>query len=331
VTANPLVVTLGEVMGTFVARDRGPLAEATEFRAGMGGAEANVAIGLARLGVASAFIGRVGADGLGTAIMRRLRGEGVDVTHLQVDHEAATGVMIRESRDLGPSEVLYWRRGSAGSRLSAADVEAAAALFERATWLHVTGISPALSSSAAAAVDAAITRAAAAGATISLDINMRRKLWSEAEARAALGPMIARCRIVLGGVEELAVVAGVAETLDAGALADPEAVADGVLAEGPEVVVVRRGADGAIERRAGRTTVGPAHPVERIVDPVGAGDAFTAGYIFATLQGGPPADVLAAASACGAAVVATLGDVPGLPTREELGALLRHGPADTNR
>jgi 2-dehydro-3-deoxygluconokinase len=246
--APQLVVTLGEAMASFVPRDRGPLAETSDFRVGVGGAEANVAVGLARLGVPSAYIGRVGADGLGTVIVRRLRGEGVDVSHLQVDPEATTGVMVRELRDLGPSDVLYWRRGSAGSRLSVADVAAAEPLLSRATWLHVTGITPALSAQAAAAVDEAITCADTAGATISLDINIRRKLWTEAEARAALVPLVSRSHVVLGGIEELALVAGLADSLEAGATADPEAVADRLLEAGPRVAVVRRGAAGSLSQ-----------------------------------------------------------------------------------
>lgn len=92
------MVTLGECTVSFVARERGPLTETADFRSTVAGAEANVAVGLARLGVPVAYIGRVGADGLGTTILRRLRGEGVDVRHLRIDEAATTGVMIRELR-----------------------------------------------------------------------------------------------------------------------------------------------------------------------------------------------------------------------------------------
>jgi 2-dehydro-3-deoxygluconokinase len=312
------------------------MSETTDFLCTVAGAEANVAVGLARLDVPVSFIGRVGADGLGTTIQRRLRGEGVDVAHLRVDASATTGVMIRELRDLGPSEVIYWRAGSAGSRLSAADVEDAAELIDAAGWLHVTGITPALSMDAASAVDAAVTRARAAGARTSLDVNIRLRLWSETQARTALAPLARRCDVVLGGVEELGLLAGLAETLEAAAKLDPEAAADAVLAMGPEVVVVKLGAAGALERRtssssgSGRTVV-PATMVDRVVDPVGAGDAFTAGYIATVLEGGSPADALAAGNACGAAAVATLGDQSGLPTRAELELLLRPGGPDTLR
>jgi 2-dehydro-3-deoxygluconokinase len=325
------VVTLGECMASFVARERGPMPETTDFLRTIAGAEANVAVGLSRLGVPVSFIGRVGADGLGTTILRRLRGEGVDVSHLRVDPSATTGVMIRELRDIGPSEVIYWRAGSAGSRLTAVDVEAAGALIDGAEWLHVTGITPALSMDAANAVDAAVARARGAGARISLDINIRLRLWAEAAARSALAPLAARCDLVLGGVEELAVVAGLAETLAAGADVDPGRAADAILALGPEVVVVKLGAAGALERRARGSVSAAAFPVDHVVDPVGAGDAFSAGYIATVLAGGSSADALAAANACGAAAVSTLGDQSGLPTRDELRRLLGSDAADTLR
>jgi 2-dehydro-3-deoxygluconokinase len=138
------VITLGEPLIALVAREAGPLAEATTFERHVAGAEANVAVGLARLGHATAFIGRVGDDGFGTAIRRHLRGEGVDVSMLATDPSAPTGVLVRERRTLGASQVTYLRSGSAGSRLRPDDV--ASALSSRtlrgARWLHVTGITP---------------------------------------------------------------------------------------------------------------------------------------------------------------------------------------------
>ena len=111
------MVTLGECLVSFVAAAPGPLAGAEDFHSFPAGAEANVAVGLARLGRQVAFIGRVGDDGLGTRIVRALRGEGVDVVGLTVDPAGPTGIMIRERRVLGAAEVFYARAGSAGSRL----------------------------------------------------------------------------------------------------------------------------------------------------------------------------------------------------------------------
>jgi 2-dehydro-3-deoxygluconokinase len=331
------VVTLGECLVSFVALERGPMPEAATWARTIAGAESNVAVGLSRLGVGTAFIGRVGDDGLGAAIQRRLRGEGVDVRHLAVDGAAPTGVMVRELRDLGPAEVVYWRRDSAGSRLSSEDVAAAADVFDDCRWLHVTGVTPALSSSAAAAVEAAIARARAAGATVSLDLNVRRRLWDEHDAARVLAGIADRCDIVLGSLDEVALVAGSATSLEAGTRADAEVAADAILDLGPHTVVVKLGAEGALARspRVGeRSTVrAPALGPVAVADPVGAGDAFSAGFIAATLDGAPAAEALRAGNACGASAVASIGDLTGLPTRVELDRLLagRTGGPDTLR
>jgi 2-dehydro-3-deoxygluconokinase len=329
------VITLGECMASFVALERGPLAEAVSWRRTVAGAEANVAVGLARLGHSVAFVGRVGADGLGTAIVRQLRGEGVEVSHLRTDPDATTGVMLRSLRDLGAAEVVYWRSGSAGSRVAPDDVDAAGAAFAGARWLHLTGITPALSPSARAAVERALGRAREARARVSLDLNLRRRLWSEAEATRVLAVLAGRVDVVLGGLEEAAVVAGLAATLEAGSQADEEAVALAVLALGPSSAVIRLGARGALEahRDAGELVVRrrPALDVPLVADPVGAGDAFTAGYLAALLDGRPVEEALAAANACAASTIVSVGDQAGLPDGEELARLLRAGGPDVLR
>jgi 2-dehydro-3-deoxygluconokinase len=305
------------------------MAEATRYLRTVAGAEANVAVGLVRLGRRVAYVGRVGADGLGTAIVRELRGQGVDVQHLSVDPDATTGIMIRELRDVGPAEVTYRRAGAAGSRLGPEDVTAAARVIATARWLHLTGITPALSASAAAAQEAALERARAAGVTVSFDVNLRRRLWTEAQARPILESLARRASVVFGSLDELALIAGVADSVGV------EAVARRVLELGPERVVVKLGAEGAIEiaRDSDRTIVtrASAYPIAHVVDPVGAGDAFCAGYIAARLDERSSTDALAWANACGAAAAATLGDQTGSPTRAELDRLLSDGGPDTLR
>jgi 2-dehydro-3-deoxygluconokinase len=260
--------------------------------------------------VSVGFIGRVGDDGLGCAVLHRLRGEGVDIDHLAVDRESTTGVMFRELRDLGSAEVVYWRRASAGSRLSPSDVRAAAALFESSRWLHVTGITAALSSTAAAALDLAIERARSAGASVSLDINLRRRLWDEPAAREPLAAIAARCDVVLGSLDEIAVVAGAAGSLYEGASVDAEAAADALLALGPDTVVVKLGAEGAVSRtrrHGGTASVrGAAFGPIRVIDPVGAGDAFCAGFLHGLLTDG-----VARGLELGGAMAAVKQSVPG--------------------
>jgi 2-dehydro-3-deoxygluconokinase len=326
------VVTLGECLIAFVARTPGPLAEATTFDRHVAGAEANVAVGLARLGRSVAFVGRVGDDGFGEAIRRRLRGEGVATEQLTTDPEATTAMMFRERRGIGPAQVVYARRGSAGSRLNVADVDraTAAGLFEGARWLHVTGITPGLSAEARAATAHAVTLARAAGLTISLDLNLRRRVWADDVAAPVLRDLAAGVDVVLGSPDELAVVTGRA-TDD-----DPADLARAALALGPGLAVVKLGADGAIAvtgNDPGHPVARPALPLTHVLDPVGAGDAFCAGFIAGRLDGADLAAALEMANACGASAAAAAGDQTGLPDRAELSALLRQatGGPDTIR
>ena len=140
-------------------------------------------------GTTATYIGRVGSDGFADAIRWRLRGEGVDTTHLSDrPRMPPTGLMFRERRGLGPAQVVYVRRGSAGSRIAVDDVDRAAeaGVFRDARWLHVTGITPALSPEARAATERAVELARDAGLTISLDLNLRRRIWSDEEAAPVL-------------------------------------------------------------------------------------------------------------------------------------------------
>lgn len=320
------VVTLGECLVAFVASEPGPLAEAGRFDRFVAGAEANVAVGLARLGHSVDFVGRVGADGFGEAIRRRLRGEGVGITHLVTDGDAPTGLMFRERRHLGPAQVMYVRHGSAGARLSVEDVDRAAdaGCFQGARWLHLSGITPALSESARAATFHAAELARAAGLIISLDLNLRRRLWPDDVAGPVLRRLAAAADIVLGSPDEVAVVA------DGPPGAGLVGLAEAALVLGPSIVVLKLGAEGALLSN----TDAPGAPLARpglslpvVVDPVGAGDAFCAGFIAARLEALPLERALEQANACGAAAAASLGDQTGLPDRDELDALLISGAA----
>ncbi len=322
------VVTLGECLASLVATMPGPLAEATSFERHVAGAEANVAVGLARLGHAVAYVGRVGADGFGTAIIRRLRGEGVHVTHLAIDPDTRTGVLFRERRTVGAAEVVYHRAGSAGSRLAPDDIDRAVddGILDSARWLHLTGITPALSDTARAATLRARDVARDAGLTVSLDINLRRRLWSDEVAGQTLRDLAAGVDVVLGSADELAVIA------DLDPDADPAELAATVATLGPATVVAKLGAAGAIGIESGATPVlVPAIAVPVVVDPVGAGDAFCAGFIAGRLDGVDLETALRMGNACGALAVAAVGDQAGLPDRAELGRLLAGGGVDTLR
>lgn len=322
------VVTIGECLVALVAVDTTPLPDVRALHPHVAGAEANVAVGLTRLGHRVAFIGRVGADGFGTRILRALRGEGVDVAGLTVDPHAPTGLMVRERRGVGPSEVSYHRTGSAGARLGPEDVAAAVArgVFAAAHWLHLTGITPALSDTCRAAVEAAIAASRAEGLTVSFDVNLRRRLWSDGESASVLRGLASRVDVVIAGEAEAALVTGLSDS------AGPESLARALVDLGPTTAVIKLGAGGCLAvARGGQPVRAVGLPVATVVDPVGSGDAFSAGFIAACLDGADMPAALTWANACGAASVAVEGDMTGLPTRLELGRLLSGDGSDTLR
>jgi 2-dehydro-3-deoxygluconokinase len=269
------VVTIGEPLVAFIATD-GPLASAGAYTCVVTGAEVNVAIGVARLGHSVDLIGLVGDDGLGQRVLRALRAEGIGIEHLQVVPDTTTGILVREPSTFGPAEVTYRREGSAGARLSIAEVEEAAGPLAGATWLHITGITPALSESCVQAVDRAVDLARAGRARVSLDVNMRRKLWSEKRAHETLQRLLGRCDLVFGDRAELCMLAGVSSVADSIAVLHSHGIED---------VVEKRAAEGAtIFGRDGSRRELPPVPVAYVLDAVGAGDAFVSGYLAADID-----------------------------------------------
>lgn len=298
------VVTLGETMVS--------LRTGTALRLGgtltmtMAGAESNVAIGLARLGHRVRWGGRVGADEVGAFILRTLRAESVGLDTVGVDPERPTGLMLAERRVADISRVSYYRAGSAGSALSGAD--AAACLADNPRVLHVTGITPALSASAADAVATAVRLARQAGALVSVDVNFRSGLWAPEVARPVLSELVRSADIVIASEDELGLVVNEA---------NESAAAVELAAYGVTQLVITRGAKGATVWHEGTAHHVAAIPVT-VLDTIGAGDAFAAGYLSGVLDGLRPAAALHRGTVTGAFAVAALGDWEGLPTRDEL-------------
>ncbi|WP_330179707.1 sugar kinase [Nocardia sp. NBC_01503] len=303
------LVTLGEALGVVAATDPGPLAPGAALRMDFAGAEATVAIGVRRLGHDSAWVGCLGDDAVGVMIRDRLRAERVDLSRSRIDPERPTGLMLRERRTADRIRVTYYRRDLAGSRLSATEIDAGQ--IAAAGVLHITGITPALSVSAREAVHAAVGIAVEAGVPVALDINYRRALWTAEDAAAELSKLVTRADIVFAGVEEAALLV----PPDA-----PAVMAEALAALGPSQVVLKLGAEGALAYAGGAVIIQPPFTVTA-VDPVGAGDAFVAGYLAGVLDGGSIRERLHLAALCGAFAVSVTGDWTGLPFRHELGLL----------
>jgi 2-dehydro-3-deoxygluconokinase len=309
------VVTLGETMGLFRADSVGSLAQVSSFTLGIGGAESNVAIALARLGTPVRWLGRVGADSIGRRILRELRAEGIEVLGI-VDPSAPTGIMVKEQRTAAATRVQYYRASSAGSRLDLDDV--AGADIEHAALLHVTGITPALSASAHDAVLAAIAVAAGAGVPISFDLNHRTSLWPEDPAHV-YREIAGRSDIVFAGDDEARILFPDAET--------PLELAKAIAGLGPSQVVIKLGEAGCVALVDGVAYERAAIRVHAI-DTVGAGDAFVAGYLAELLAGLPVTERLTTAVILGAFACLNAGDWEGFPTRDELGLLARTEPVE---
>jgi 2-dehydro-3-deoxygluconokinase len=304
------VVTLGESMVLLLAEQSGPMREATTFRRHIAGAESNLATGLSRLGHTAGWFSRVGDDEFGRAVVFRIRGEGVDTSRVIRDAEAPTGLVVRERREAGPIDQVYYRRGSAASRMTPADLDAD--YLKDARFLHLTGITPALSASCRETVFAAAEIARAAGVKVVFDPNYRSKLWSPSEARPVMRDLAARCDLLLPGRDEAELMTGES---------DPATAARQLSALGPSMVVVKLGAEGALGlAREGDIARAPGTPLERVVDPVGAGDAFAAGYLAGLLRGLDTNAALRLANRCGAFAMLSPGDMESLPRWEEVAA-----------
>jgi 2-dehydro-3-deoxygluconokinase len=308
---SPLdVVTFGEAMAMFVAKEPGELSEVTEFTRRAAGAELNVAIGLARLGLKVGWVSRVGADSFGRFVLNVLAHEKIDHRCVTADERYPTGFQLksRVGGNLDPT-VEYFRKNTAASHLAVADFNAD--YFLSARHLHVTGIAPALSATSYELALYAMEQMRAAGKTISFDPNLRPVLWASRERMvAALNALAARSDWVLPGIEEGKVLTG---------KSTPSEIADFYLEGGAALVVIKLGPGGAFVKDREKEMLAPARPVAKVVDTVGAGDGFAVGLISALLEGLPPEKAAARGNQIAALVIQQIGDSEGLPTREQLG------------
>ncbi|WP_406690280.1 sugar kinase [Saccharopolyspora sp. ID03-671] len=293
------VVTLGETM--MALRSTGLLRLGGSARTSIAGAETTVAIGLSRLGHSARWVSRLGRDEAGELILRTLRAEGVDVSAVSRD-DSPTGLILFEERLPDLVRVQYYRANSAATRLGPDDVRNA--VSGEVSLVHLSGITAGIGEGPRAAVEAALDAAAEVGAMVSFDINFRSKLWSPVVAAEVLTPLARRADVVIGSTDELELVGG----------------AESLLAAGVREVVTKLGAAGAMASTADGTVSASGNRVE-VVDSIGAGDAFTSGYLSALLDGLPVPERLARGNTCGAFAVSTSGDWEGLPTRSELALL----------
>lgn len=292
----PEVVCIGESMGLVTALGA-PLAETETAALGIAGAEGNVAVGLVAAGHRAVWASRLGDDPIAERITGELARRGVELW-AERDAAAPTGVMFKDP-GVESSSVYYYRRGSAASLMDSGFLSVDRLRGVRV--VHTTGITPALSASCRAMVDDLYVDAREAGALISFDVNDRRALWSMDDAQATLTRLADAADIAFVGRDEAERLWGTATAAD-------------VRAHLPNcaLLIVKDGDVGATAFAAGEEPVFVPAPRVDVVEPVGAGDAFAAGFLAATLDGAALADRLSAGHAAAARVLRTHGDLPPL-------------------
>ncbi|MGA2080764.1 MAG: sugar kinase [Holophaga sp.] len=292
------IVTFGEIMLRLKSPGHERLFQSPMLEAVFGGGEANVAVSLATFGAQAVFVTALSKDSVGQAAIRTLRTYGVDVGRIR-QTSARTGIYFLETgADQRPSLVVYDRAGSAAALMQPGDFPWAE-IFQGADWFHFTGITPALSASAAQACMEAAKAARAAGATVSIDLNYRKKLWNYgAKAVDVMTGLAALADVLVANEEDIQLALGIQAGAPAGgAGAETEAYRELAVATkarlpnlGMVAITLRESLsadrnhwsavlDGREGFRRSRK-----YPLEDIVDRVGGGDAFAAGLIFGLLE-----------------------------------------------
>ena len=303
------VVTFGEAMLLLVADRPGPIEQAESFHKRTAGAETNVAIGLARLGLKVGWASRLGCDSMGRYLLAEMRREGIDCSRVVSDPLQRTGFQFKgRVTDGSDPPVEYHRKGSAASQMGPGDIDEK--WLRSARHLHATGVFAALSASSLEAARKTLEVMRAAGRTISFDPNLRPTLWAKPELmRHWVNYLAAQADWVLPGLEEGRFLTG-EQT--------PEAIADYYRQRGASFVAVKLGPEGAYYQCDDGAGYVPGFPVKQVVDTVGAGDGFAVGVVSALLEGRSAADAVRRGAWIGARAVQVLGDTEGLPTRAEL-------------
>ena len=314
----PDLITLGETMAAFTPSTGGALRYVPDYRLRIAGAESNLAIGIAKLGGSVGWVSRLGEDEFGHFTRNAIRGEGVDTQNVLFDSQHRTGVMFKET-GVGETKVYYYRENSAASHLCPEDLDPT--YYKGAKLLHLTGITPVLSQSCKDTVLHAMDLAEQNGVAISFDPNIRKKLWKDTDYAPLIRSMTLRAHIVLLGLEEAEVLFDTCE---------PDAIFDILFSQGKaQHVAIKNGADGAwVADKTMRQKL-PPHPC-KCIEPIGAGDAFNAGFLTGILQGKDAVAAGRMGNIAGAMATQSLGDIEGYPSAAQMDAALQ-GSAETYR
>jgi 2-dehydro-3-deoxygluconokinase len=294
----PDAVCVGETMVMLTPVVPAPLVERPRLTMEVGGAESNVACGMAQLGHHAVWLGRVGDDPFGQIIIRTLTAHGVDVRDVEVDPALPTGLYLKDP-GFERSTVHYYRKGSAAAAMGPAFAESV--LGRGGRLVHLSGITPVLSSSCAALVERLLAQRGG-GPLVSFDVNYRPALWGPARAGEALLPLARSADVVFAGRDEAETLWGTAGPDDIRALL-------------PDVscLVIKDAEHGATCYEGDERTFVPALKID-VVEPVGAGDAFAAGFLSGLIDGRSARERLRLGHIAAAAALGCVGDLAAFPS-----------------
>jgi len=293
-------------MVSFVPQNNEPLQYGPSLKMRIAGAESNTAIGLTKLGHTASFISCVGADSLGQFLLRMLRAEGVDTSAIRTLEDYPTGIMLKEPSPSGTS-CFYYRSNSAASNIGIEDIPET--LFTEADIFHFTGITPILSNSCKDTILHAIELAKRSSCRISFDPNIRLKLWRGEDHAPLMRHLIEQTNYLMIGLDEADTLY---HTKDINSLVSLFFTSPNL-----EVLAIKDGANGVTVSDGKITEFIPPYSC-CCIDPVGAGDAFNAGFLSGLLRGAYIINAGKMGAISGARATETRGDIEGLLTYPQL-------------
>ncbi|WP_077845743.1 PfkB family carbohydrate kinase [Clostridium puniceum] len=301
------VITIGDAMIAMCPVKKGPIIFSDTFERKIGGAELNVAIGCSRLGLKAGWISRLGNDDFGKYILKTVRGEGIDTSEVKFVDGYPTSVYFREVLADGSSRSFYYREKSPTSTMKCKDLNED--YFKEAKILHITGVFPSITKNNQDIILEAVKLAKKHNLTVSFDPNIRLKMWTKEEAKSYIEKILPDVNVILIGDEEIEILLG--ETTI-------EAAIETFHGYGIEKVVVKKGAKGALGSDGKNVYEVEAIKPKALVDTVGAGDGFAAGFLTELVKGKSLEECVRFANAVGSLVVGVEGDNEGLPYYDDV-------------
>jgi 2-dehydro-3-deoxygluconokinase len=305
------ILALGEPMVEFNQTGAGG---GRQYLQGFGGDTSNAAVAAARQGARVGYVSALGDDVYGRMLRELWSAEGVDHAHVRTDPRGYTAVYF-VNHDAQGHHFSFFRKGSAASLMRPDDLPADA--LRAAKFLHLSGISAAISDSACDTCFAAVDTARAAGVRVSFDTNLRLKLWPLSRAGAVMKELIRRSDLCLPSYEDVSAITG---------LQDPDALADFCLELGAKTVALKLGARGALIADGQRRTMLPPHPCKP-VDATGAGDTFAGAMLARLVAGDDLVDAARYATVAAALSTEGYGAVEPIPRAAQVRAAMGQGGA----